>query len=35
MIELDFFNGFDNGFDLFVKLEVFRYSYFGSKSWFC
>ena len=24
-----------NGFELYVKLEIFRSSYFGSKSWFC
>ena len=24
-----------NGFELYVKLELFRSSYFGSKSWFC
>ena len=26
---------FFNGFELHVKLEFFRSSYFGSKSWFC
>ena len=24
-----------NGFELYVKLELFRSSYFGSKCWFC
>ena len=27
--------GFFNGFELYLKLELFRSSYFGSKSWFC
>ena len=27
--------GFFNGFQLYVKLELLRSSYFGSKSWFC
>ena len=30
-IELAFFNGFE----LYVKLELSKASYFGSKSWFC
>ena len=31
MIELVFFNGFE----LYVKLELVRSSYFGSTRWFC
>ena len=27
--------GFFGGFELYVKLELFRSSYIGSKSWFC
>ena len=31
IIELVFFNGFES----YVKLELFKGSYFGSKSWLC